>query len=153
MFIFQVNTRLAELRVAHHPQIRSHRLLAVRAVLLGVEVRQIGRDLRQVVTTLVDSASHLRKSCTYHLLVGSDGSGAGDSRQAAEIEARACIARGRGDTVGGKNHLLVGCVLGLLVDLGESTTDGFDCVGIFDFSHSCSASRSTNGAHGCHPVA
>ena len=35
---------LPELCVAHHPQIRSHRLLAVRAVLLCVEVRQIGRD-------------------------------------------------------------------------------------------------------------
>jgi len=132
--------RLAVQRILYHvPQVRVERLVAVRGVLLRTEGLLILNDLRQVFPSCMNATRDSRKVVANCNLIRGDRRGTGYSRQATQKQTRASRVGGCGNAVRGENHLLVGCVLGLFVDLGECTTDGFDCVGIFDFSHNDSA--------------
>ena len=125
---------------AHFPEVGFHRLFASRAVLLGEESGLVGRDVLEAVGAGVDCRLNSDETFADRDLLRGDGSGAGHGTQTAEIEAGAGSFRlGRGYTVGSKHHLLVSCVRGLLVDLGQRTADRLDCICIFYFCHDCSA--------------
>ena len=62
-----------------------------------------------------------------------------DGAQTAEIDTGTVFRLRCSLAVGCEDHLLVGCVRGLLVDFGQCTADGFDCVSIFYFCHRYSA--------------
>ena len=117
------------------PQVRPHRLLAVRLVLLREEVLLVGRDLRQVLLTGLNGRGYRSKSLALSQFVRTRSRGAGHALQASDVDAAAVGVGGLFHTVGSQHHLLVGCVRRFLVDAGECTADGLNHVSIFGFCH------------------
>ena len=118
------------------PEVRFHGLFAGRGVFLSQEGSLIARHVLQAVGAGVDGGLDSDETFTDRDLLRGDGGRTGHGTQTAEIEAGAGSFRlGRGYTVGSEHHLLVCCVRGLLVDLGQRTADRLDCICIFYFCH------------------
>ena len=112
------------------PEIRLEGLFTSRLVAL-CEVRLlVSGERREVLRTVGDGSADGREALTSCQFVTADRSAAGDRTQTAEVDARTLLAGRFGLAVGGKNHLLVLCVRGFLVDFGECTADGLDRVSI-----------------------
>ena len=124
---------------ANLPQISVVRLLAARVILLRQEVRLVGGNQRQVFLTCRHSCAHCRKLRAYSLLVSAQRRGTRYGTQATQVQTAAGVACRGSLAVSSQHHLLVGCVRGFLVDSGQCTADGLDCVSIFYFCHSRSA--------------
>ena len=125
------------------PEEGTHGLFAIRLILLGCESLLVSGHLREVDRTCGYGCCYCRETRTDLGLLGGHRGRTSDRVQTADVQTRAVRALGRGYTVSSENHLLVGCVLGLFVDFGESTADGLDCVSIFYFCHA----RSAIGVH------
>ena len=112
------------------PQIRLEGLFAVRQVLLGDVRLLVLSQRREVLRTVGDGAADGLEALTLGQFVTADRGAAGNRTQTAEVDARTLLVGRFSLAVGGKNHLLVLCVRGFLVDFGECTADGLDRVSI-----------------------
>ena len=128
--------RCVVLLTADVPVVRAHRFLTAGVVALSEEVHLVGRDLRQVFTTSIHCLRYCCEALTCVEFVARRQSGTRYGFQSAQVDVVAVGVRGRSLAVGTENHLLVLRVRRFLVDFGEGTADGLDCISIFYFSHS-----------------
>ena len=112
------------------PEEGTHGLFAIRLILLGCESLLVSGHLREVDRTCGYGCCYCRETRTDLGLLGGHRGRTSDRVQTADVQTRAVRALGRGYTVSSENHLLVGCVLGLFVDFGESTADGLSTFAI-----------------------
>ena len=119
----------------HFPQVGLHGLFAVGLVLLCAEGLLVGSDFRQVFRTRSDGGRNGSETLTLSQFVCRGLRGAGDGTQSAQVDTATVGVSRLGYAVGSQYHFLVGRVRRLLVDAGECTADGFDCIGILYFCH------------------
>ena len=117
------------------PQVRLHGFLAIGQVLLGLESLLVLGHLAQVVTTDSHSLCNGFEAQLLRTLFRAVRSRAGHAGQSAQVDAAAVGVSRLGYTVRSEHHFLVTGVRRFLVDFGECTTDGLDCVSIFHFCH------------------
>ena len=105
------------------PEVRTHRDLAVRGVLLRIEGDKVVGDLGRVFHTCIHGCRYGCELGAEGCLVGANRSGAGHGVQSAEVHTIALAdLGGRSGAVGGQNHLLVHGVRRFLVDLRQCPT-------------------------------
>ena len=108
---------------AEVPQVLIESLVA--RLLLRFEVSDVGSDEAEVLLTQLHSATDSTEASACQRLVAGDGGASGDVVQTAEIQTVALTdGAGCSRAVRSEYHTLVACVGRLLVNLGESTTNG-----------------------------
>ena len=134
---------LVILLTADFPQVRLHGLLAVGKILLREEVNLVLSDGHEVRRTLLHHRCHRAEAVTSLQLLGGERRGTCNGAQTAEIDTGTVFRLRCSLAVGCEDHLLVCCVRRLLVDFGQCTADGLDCVSILYFCHSLLAMTRT----------
>lgn len=87
------------------PKVLADGLVAVRVVLLGIEVCDVSGNFTQVTTTGIDGSADSRKTVADKLLVGSDRCGAYGFL--TQVDAVAVGVGGCSCAVGGNQHLFM----------------------------------------------
>ena len=100
------------------PEVLVQGLVAI--LFLRVERSGVGSDSPQVLAACLYSSADSAKALTCQRLVGGDGCRTRYCAQSADLQVTALGVSGRCYTVRAQNHLLVGCVSGLLVNLSQS---------------------------------
>ena len=108
------------------PQVLTHGLVAVGVIFLRVERSQILGYVSQILAAECHSLADSTEAGTLCALIGGDRSRACYGAQSAQVQTVAVGARGGCGAVRSQEHLLVGGVRRLLVDLLECTANGGD---------------------------
>ena len=126
---------LVVLCAADHPEVSTHGLLAVSKILLGNEGCLVGRDVRQVVSTLGNHRTNGCKTSTNLELLGGRLRGALVRFRSADVQTCAVRVGGRFLAVR-TNQVSTTAVTVLDGGFGQATLNVIDTGSVFNFSHS-----------------